>query len=215
MANNNLREVLKKLIQKTLNWVKSNCVNNLLSTATNLPLAAAQGKVLDEKIGEVTQSLSNLTTTTKWVTQKASTGVRYLSSDNGVQVTNEKHNSFTNIKALDFITDTASLNNLTESSYASLYSVVGISTVRYGKNCNRGIIICNSALTTKILANKWTTVATLPSGYRPCVNTPFQCHYGTILVIGQILTNGIIQVYSTSELATNSQALSINTQYII
>ena len=53
----NLREVLKKLNQKTLNWVKSNCVNNLLSTATNLPLAAAQGKVLDEKIGEVTQSL--------------------------------------------------------------------------------------------------------------------------------------------------------------
>ena len=61
MANNNLREVLKKLIQKTLNWVKSNCVNNLLSTATNLPLAAAQGKVLDEKIGEVTQSLSKIT----------------------------------------------------------------------------------------------------------------------------------------------------------
>lgn len=60
MANNNLREVLKKLTQKTLNWVKSNCVNNLLSTATNLPLAAAQGKVLDEKIGEVTQSLSNI-----------------------------------------------------------------------------------------------------------------------------------------------------------
>lgn len=60
MANNNLREVLKKLIQKTLNWVKSNCVNNLLSTATNLPLAAAQGKALDEKIGEVTQSLSSI-----------------------------------------------------------------------------------------------------------------------------------------------------------
>ena len=60
MANNNLREVLKKLTQKTLNWVKSNCVNNLLSTATNLPLAAAQGKVLDEKIGEVTQSLSSI-----------------------------------------------------------------------------------------------------------------------------------------------------------
>lgn len=59
MANNNLREVLKKLTQKTLNWVKSNCVNNLLSTATNLPLAAAQGKVLDEKIDEITQSLSD------------------------------------------------------------------------------------------------------------------------------------------------------------
>lgn len=64
MANNNLREVLKKLIQKTLNWVKSNCVNNLLSTATNLPLAAAQGKVLDEKIGEVTQSLELVESTT-------------------------------------------------------------------------------------------------------------------------------------------------------
>lgn len=206
---------IKKWFADLKSFVFKDLVNNLTTTTTGSALDASQGKVLNDKYEKLNQSLSNLTTTTKWVTQKASTGVRYLSSDNGVQVTNEKHNSFTNIKALDFITDTASLNNLTESSYASLYSVVGISTVRYGKNCNRGIIICNSALTTKISANKWTTVATLPSGYRPCVNTPFQCHYGTILVIGQILTNGIIQVYSTSELATNSQALSINTQYII
>ena len=163
----------------------------------------------------IIQSLSNLTTATNCVTKKASTGVRYLASDSGWQVTNEAHNAFANIKALDFITDTASLNNLTKSSYASLYSVVGIATVSYGKNCNRGLIICNSVLTTKISANKWTTVATLPSGYRPCVNTPFQCHYGTILVIGQILTNGIVQVYSSVELSVNSQPLAINTEYII
>lgn len=60
MASYNLRTVLKMMGQNILNWVKSNCVNNLLSTATNLPLAAAQGKVLDEKIGQVTQSLSSI-----------------------------------------------------------------------------------------------------------------------------------------------------------
>lgn len=59
MASYNLRTVLKMMGQNILNWVKSNCVNNLLSTATNLPLAAAQGKVLDEKIGKINQSLSS------------------------------------------------------------------------------------------------------------------------------------------------------------
>ena len=60
MASYNLRTVLKMMGQNILNWVKSNCVNNLLSTATNLPLAAAQGKVLDEKIGKINQSLSSI-----------------------------------------------------------------------------------------------------------------------------------------------------------
>lgn len=60
MASYNLRTVIKMMGQNILNWVKSNCVNNLLSTSTNLPLAAAQGKVLDEKIGQVTQSLESL-----------------------------------------------------------------------------------------------------------------------------------------------------------
>lgn len=60
MASYNLRTVLKMMGQNILNWVKSNCVNNLLSTATNLPLAAAQGKVLDEKIGKINQSLKLL-----------------------------------------------------------------------------------------------------------------------------------------------------------
>lgn len=59
MASYNLRTVLKMMGQNILNWVKSNCVNNLLSTSANLPLAAAQGKVLDEKIGQVTQSLNS------------------------------------------------------------------------------------------------------------------------------------------------------------
>lgn len=60
MASYNLRTVLKMMGQNILNWVKSNCVNNLLSTSTNLPLAAAQGKVLDEKIGKINQSLSSI-----------------------------------------------------------------------------------------------------------------------------------------------------------
>ena len=63
MASYNLRTVLKMMGQNILNWVKSNCVNNLLSTSANLPLAAAQGKVLDEKIGQVTQSLAHFKTT--------------------------------------------------------------------------------------------------------------------------------------------------------
>lgn len=57
MADLTVMAVLKKLGKDILGWVKSNCVNNLVSTATNLPLAANQGKVLDEKIDEINQSL--------------------------------------------------------------------------------------------------------------------------------------------------------------
>lgn len=59
MADLTVMAVLKKLGKDILGWVKSNCVNNLVSTATNLPLAANQGKVLDEKIDEINQSLEN------------------------------------------------------------------------------------------------------------------------------------------------------------
>ncbi len=59
MANYNLREVLKQLGRNILNWVKTNCVNNLVSDATNLPLSAAQGKVLD---GKITALNSNIAT---------------------------------------------------------------------------------------------------------------------------------------------------------
>mgnify|MGYP007065857237 CR=1 FL=1 len=45
-----LKEVLKQLGIKLIGWVKSNCVNNLLSDRADLPLAAAQGKVINEKI---------------------------------------------------------------------------------------------------------------------------------------------------------------------
>lgn len=60
MADLTVMAVLKKLGKDILGWVKSNCVNNLVSTATNLPLAANQGKVLDEKIDEINQSLAKL-----------------------------------------------------------------------------------------------------------------------------------------------------------
>lgn len=59
MADLTVMAVLKKLGKDILGWVKGNCVNNLVSTATNLPLAANQGKVLDEKIDAINQSLDS------------------------------------------------------------------------------------------------------------------------------------------------------------
>ena len=177
-------------------------------TDTGYALDATIGKKHEDSIATLNQSLSACTKT-------KSDGTRFLMTDNQVYVTDPTNKAWKPVRALNFTTDKGDLNYLIETSYCSLKSLTGLTTLNYGKNCNRGVIICNNILTNKIMANKWTTIVTLPSGYRPCINTPFQCHYGTILVIGQILTNGIIQVYSTFELATNSQALSINTQYII
>ena len=53
-----LKEVLKQLGIKLIGWVKSNCVNNLLSDRADLPLAAAQGKVIDEKITALNSNIN-------------------------------------------------------------------------------------------------------------------------------------------------------------
>lgn len=55
-----LKEVLKQLGIKLIGWVKSNCVNNLLSDRADLPLAAAQGKVIDEKITALNSNIGLL-----------------------------------------------------------------------------------------------------------------------------------------------------------
>lgn len=54
-----LKEVLKQLGIKLIGWVKSNCVNNLLSDRADLPLAAAQGKVIDEKITALNSNIDS------------------------------------------------------------------------------------------------------------------------------------------------------------
>ena len=54
-----LKEVLKQLGIKLIGWVKSNCVNNLLSDRADLPLAAAQGKVLDGKITALNSNIES------------------------------------------------------------------------------------------------------------------------------------------------------------
>lgn len=57
-----LKEVLKQLGIKLIGWVKSNCVNNLLSDRADLPLAAAQGKVIDEKITALNSNITTIST---------------------------------------------------------------------------------------------------------------------------------------------------------
>lgn len=54
-----LKEVIKQLGIKLIGWVKSNCVNNLLSDRTDLPLSAAQGKALDGKITALNSNIDN------------------------------------------------------------------------------------------------------------------------------------------------------------
>ena len=60
MANLSIKQVLTNLGKDILNWVKSNCVNNCVSTTTNLPLAAAQGKVLQDQITTLNSNIGAL-----------------------------------------------------------------------------------------------------------------------------------------------------------
>lgn len=53
MANYSLRESLKQLGKKIL----GSCVNSCVSTASNLPLAASQGKVLQDQINTLNSNI--------------------------------------------------------------------------------------------------------------------------------------------------------------
>lgn len=57
MADLTVRQVMQKLGKDILNWVKTNCVDNLVSTSKNLPLSANQGRVLKEGQDAINQSL--------------------------------------------------------------------------------------------------------------------------------------------------------------
>lgn len=57
MADLTVKQVLQKLGKDILNWVKTNCVDNLVSTSKNLPLSANQGRVLKEGQDAINQSL--------------------------------------------------------------------------------------------------------------------------------------------------------------
>lgn len=60
MADLTVRQVMQKLGKDILNWVKTNCVDNLVSTSKNLPLSANQGRVLKEGQDAINQSLDDL-----------------------------------------------------------------------------------------------------------------------------------------------------------
>lgn len=60
MADLTVRQVMQKLGKDILNWVKTNCVDNLVSTSKNLPLSANQGRVLKEGQDAINQSLESL-----------------------------------------------------------------------------------------------------------------------------------------------------------
>lgn len=60
MADLTVKQVLQKLGKDILNWVKTNCVDNLVSTSKNLPLSANQGRVLKEGQDAINQSLGDL-----------------------------------------------------------------------------------------------------------------------------------------------------------
>lgn len=57
MADLTTKQVLQKLGKDILNWVKTNCVDNLVSTSKNLPLSANQGRILKEGQDAINQSL--------------------------------------------------------------------------------------------------------------------------------------------------------------
>lgn len=108
MANLSIKQVLTNLGKDILNWVKSNCVNNLVSDATNLPLSAAQGKVLQDQITALNSNIVVAKTFQKDITvaSKTQTSVTWEFSSVGID-------------ASKFVNAFASLNYVTNYNSTS------------------------------------------------------------------------------------------------
>ena len=113
MANYNLREVLKQLGRNILSWVKSNCVNNCVSTTTNLPLAAAQGKVLQDQITTLNSNIATKADIQKQGYDK--TSIIYLQKNRSALVIFGKQ-SYSQTSLLFYDTRTKAIQSLVNPS---------------------------------------------------------------------------------------------------
>lgn len=196
--------------------------SSLNTNNNNYALSAAGGYNLQSQVNE-------LNTNIKCISKKAPTGQRYLTADSGVYVTNEKNTAFTDMTARDFYEKVngyslstigtrcvALENKLTETEWSAI--VVSGKEPRIPANfCKKnGIcyVINNGNLkNTGYPGGRWMGVGTIPSGYRPKVTIPFIGWYGLIIFIGQILTSGVIQIYSNTAIETTGNAPQFNVSY--
>lgn len=81
MADLTTKQVLQKLGKDILNWVKTNCVDNLVSTSKNLPLSANQGRVLKEGQDAINQSLGNIPINAVYVPERKHTRIKITLRD--------------------------------------------------------------------------------------------------------------------------------------
>lgn len=91
------------------------------------------------------------------------------------------------------------VNELNSNLLDEEYKLAG-EGVRYRLK-NGYITVVGTSTTMKLPANTYTTVGTLPAGYRPKVTIPFfvDAGGGTALMLGKILVTGEIQVFAKTE----------------
>ena len=106
--------------------------------------------------------------------------------------------------AFDTLTTTdktlpGAVNELNSKLLDEEYKLAG-EGVRYRLK-NGYITVVGTSTTMNLPANTYTTVGTLPAGYRPKVTIPFfvDAGGGTTLMLGKILVTGEIQVFSKTE----------------
>lgn len=224
---NHMDEGIKKLDTEKLNIDKIT-----QSTAVNQDGYALDAREKNASIsGTMANQISGLNTNIKCISKKAHTGQRYLTADSGVYVTNEKNTAFTDMTARDFYERASGYgyslsnigtrcvaleNKLTETEWSAI--VASGKEPRIPANfCKKnGIcyVINNGNLkNTGYPGGRWMGVGTIPSGYRPKVTIPFIGWYGLIIFMGQILTSGVIQIYSNTAIETTGNAPQFNVSY--
>lgn len=95
----------------------------------------------------------------------------------------------------------------------SYKNVKSIANITYTKIAGFVFAMCQESPIYVIPANTWTTIAIMPSGYRPAYNVPFIGNFGSYIFIGYFYTNGNIVIYSTQEIPTGRNALCFNITY--
>ena len=146
-------------------------------------------------------------------------------------VTNEKHTAFTDMTARDFYEQTSGYkyslsnigarcidleNKLTETGWNSIPSngtAPRVQAIYCKKNGTCYVMNNGNLKNTTYPGGTWIEVGTIPSGYRPNTTIPFIGWYGLTVFIGQILTSGVIKIYSNTSIGTTGNAPQFYVSY--
>lgn len=200
--------------QKLLN--QGDVINVLTSTATDKPLSAAQGKVLQDNINAVNDNLAQGSTWVAIQNKKGQVWHRLQLNSNGVVKIYTSNNQGSSWDEINEVVTESKVN----STDASLSNMTNGITVYGGIRIRKNAFMVSGTITVKIVGtfskNAWHTVCKISPPPLQTINTVGEVDDGNTVVLQhpkvQFLATGEVNICNPEDL-TGTKWLSCNVAY--